>query len=131
VNGLKCTLLIVLNLLTVNHYFPPHTIPEIIANYFRFLENNNDTHNFRVSEVGDFNTPGFDWKCGLSLPNSHYYSKLKGGAIYTSTCLRNFNQCIDNAGSSNLLDFIFSTLSYLDITPVYPRIIKPVNYRPL
>jgi hypothetical protein len=62
-----------LNLLIGNHYFPPDTKPQIIANYFRFLENKLDTHNFRVIIVGDFNTPGFDWKFGLTLPNSHYY----------------------------------------------------------
>jgi hypothetical protein len=111
--------------------FPPDTKPEIIANYFRFLENKLDTHNFRVIMVGDFNTPGFDWKCGLSLSNSHYYSKLKGDAIYTSTCLLNLNQCIDNAGSSNLLDLIFSNLSDLCITPVAPGLLKPDNYHPL
>jgi hypothetical protein len=59
--------------------------------------------------IGDFNAPGFDWKSVLSLPNSHYYSKLKGDAIYTSMCLLNLNQCIDIVGSSNLLDLIFST----------------------
>jgi hypothetical protein len=56
--------------------------------------------------VGDSNAPGFDWKRGLSLPNSHYYSKLKEDAIYSSTCLLNFNQCNDTVGSSNLLVLI-------------------------
>jgi hypothetical protein len=119
-----------LNLLIGNHYFPPDTKPEIIANYFRFLENKIDTHNFRVIVVGDFITPGFDWKFGLSLPNSHYYSKLKRDAIYTSTCLLNLNQCIDNVGSSNLFVLIFSNLSDLGITPVDPGLLKPDNYRP-
>jgi hypothetical protein len=80
--------------------------------------------------VGDFNTLGFYRKRGLSLPNSHYYSKLKGDAIYTSTCLLNLNQCIDNVGSPNLLDLIFSNLSDLRITPVNPGLIKPDNYHP-
>jgi hypothetical protein len=48
--------------------------------------------NFRVIMVGDLNTPGFDWERALSLQNSHYYSKLKGDAIYTSTCLLNLSQ---------------------------------------
>jgi hypothetical protein len=61
--------------------------------------------------VGDFNSPGFDWNRGLSLPNSHYYSKIKGDAIYTSTCLLNLIQCIDIVGSSNLLDLMFFNLS--------------------
>jgi hypothetical protein len=73
---------------------------------------------------------GFDWKKGMSLPNPHYYSKLKGDAIYTSACLLNLNQCVETAGSGNLLDLIFSNLSDLDITPVYPGLIKPDNYHP-
>jgi hypothetical protein len=32
-------------------------------------------------------TPDFDWKPSLSLPNFHYYSKLKEDVICTSTCL--------------------------------------------
>jgi hypothetical protein len=80
--------------------------------------------------VGDFNAPGFDWKSGLPLPNSHYYSKLTGDAIYTSTYLLNRNQFIDTVGSSNLLDLIFSNLSDLDITPVDPGLIKPDNFHP-
>jgi hypothetical protein len=80
--------------------------------------------------VGDFNTPGIDWKRGLPLLNSHYYSKLKGDVIYTSTCLLNLSQCTDTVSSSNLLDLIFSNLSELDITPVYPGCKKPDNYHP-
>jgi hypothetical protein len=80
--------------------------------------------------VGDFNAPGFDWKSGLSLPYSHYYSKLKRDAIYTSTCLLNLNQCIDTVGSSNLFDLIFSNLSDLRITPVDPELINPDSYHP-
>jgi hypothetical protein len=67
----------------------------------------------------------FDWKRGLSLLNSHYYCKLKGEAIDTSTCLLNLNQCTDTDHSSNLLDLVFTNL---DITPVDPGLIKPDNY---
>jgi hypothetical protein len=76
-SGLKSPLLTRLNLLIGNHYFPPppDAKPENTANYFRFLENKLDTHNFRVVMIGDFNAPGFDWKSGQSLPNCHYYSK--------------------------------------------------------
>jgi hypothetical protein len=67
------------NLLIGNHYFPPPD-PDAknknIVNYFSFLRDYLDTHNFRVIMVGDFNAPSFDLKSGLSLPNSHYYSKL-------------------------------------------------------
>jgi hypothetical protein len=40
-----------LNLLIGNHYFPLDVIPENITNYFRSLENNLDTHNFRLIMV--------------------------------------------------------------------------------
>jgi hypothetical protein len=53
-----------LNLLIGNHYFPPDTKPDVISNYFRSLENQLDTHNFRVILIGDFNAPGFDWTRG-------------------------------------------------------------------
>jgi hypothetical protein len=106
-----------LNLLIGNHYFSP----ENISNYSRFVENKLDTHNFLVITVGDCNAPGFDWKNGLSVPNSHY----------TSTCLLNLNLCIDTIGSSNLLDLNFSNLSDLGITPIDPELIKPDSYHPL
>jgi hypothetical protein len=80
--------------------------------------------------VGDLNAPDFDWKSGLSMPNSHYYSRLKGDAIYTSTCLLNLNQCIDTVGSSNPLDLFFSNLSDIDITPVDPGLTKSDKYHP-
>jgi hypothetical protein len=31
---------------------------------------------------------GLEWKRGLSPPNHHYYSKLKGDTLYSSTFLR-------------------------------------------
>jgi hypothetical protein len=74
------------NLLIGNHYFPPDTKPEIIANYFLFVETKLDSQNFRVIMIGDFNTPGFDWESGLSLPNSHYYSKLRA-MRFTPPCV--------------------------------------------
>jgi hypothetical protein len=94
------------------------------------LENTLDTHNYRVVILGDFNAPGFDWKLGVSLPNSHYYSELKGDAIYASTCLLNLSQCIDTDGNGNLLDLTFSNTSDLVITNVDPGLIKPDYYHP-
>jgi hypothetical protein len=74
-----------LHLLIGNHYFPTDTKPEVITNYFHTLEDRLDTKNFRVVMVGDFNTPGFDWNHGLSVPDCHDYTKLRDDAIYTST----------------------------------------------
>jgi hypothetical protein len=77
-----------INLLIGNHYyFSLDAKTEVLTNYFHFLEDKLDTINFRVVMMGDFNTPGFDWYRGLSVPDCHYYSKLRGHAIYTSTCL--------------------------------------------
>jgi hypothetical protein len=90
---------------------PADTKPEVITNYFRFSENNLDTQNFRVILIGDFNTPRFDWKRGLSQPKCHY-SKLKGE---TSKCLLDLRQPIDAVGSSSLLDIAFTNCSELNI----------------
>jgi hypothetical protein len=78
--------------------------------------------------MGDFNTPSFDWKHGLSQTNYHYYSKLKGDAIYTSTCLLDLRQCIDTVGSSSLLDLAFANFSELHINLIDSGIIKPDAY---
>jgi hypothetical protein len=64
---LEIPILDTLNLLTANHYFPLDTKPEVIINYFRFLENKSDTQNFWVNMSADFNTPGFDWNHSLFM----------------------------------------------------------------
>jgi hypothetical protein len=116
------------NLLIGNHYFPPDTKPEVITNYF--LENNLDARNFRVILMGDFNTPRFDWKRGLSQPNFRYYSKLKRDAIYTSTCLLDLRQRIDAVGISSLLDLAFTNFNELRMNFIDSGIIKPDDYHP-
>jgi hypothetical protein len=80
--------------------------------------------------VGDFNTPGFDWNHGLCAPDCHYYTKLRGDSIYTSTCLLNQQQCIDAVGSKNLLDLVFANFKDYDITFPNSGIIKPDSYNP-
>jgi hypothetical protein len=64
-----------LNLLTETHYFSPDTIPEVTFAFCK--KKKTDTQNFSVIMVGEFNTPGLNWILGLSLPNLHYYSKLR------------------------------------------------------
>jgi hypothetical protein len=119
-----------LNLLIGNHYFSPDTKPEVITNYFRFLETNLDSQHFRVFPMGDFNTPRFDWMRGLSQANCHYYSKLRGDTIYTSTCLLDLTQRIDAAGSGSLLDLEFTNFSELYINFIDSGIIKTDAYHP-
>jgi hypothetical protein len=77
--------------------------------------------------AGDFNIPGFDWKRSLSVPNSHFYSKLKGDGIYTSARLLNLIQSTGTVGNSNLLDLVFSKLSDLYITPLDPGLVRSDN----
>jgi hypothetical protein len=68
VHVLKSTLQTVLTCsLEIITSLPPNK-PEIHANYFHSFENKMDTHNFRAIMVRHFNTSGFAWKRGLSLP---------------------------------------------------------------
>jgi hypothetical protein len=80
--------------------------------------------------MGDFNAPGFDWNCGLPQANSHYYSKLKGDAIFTSLCFLDLRQRMDAVGSSSLLDLVFTNFSDLRITSADSGIVKPDAYHP-
>jgi hypothetical protein len=71
--------------------------------------------------MGDFNTPGFDWECGLPLPNCHYYSKFKGDTIYTSACRLALTQSIET-NYNNLLDlglFIYFFIFYFLVVLFY------------
>jgi hypothetical protein len=117
-------------LLIGNHYFSPDTKPEFITDYFRLLENMRDINNFSVILLGDFNAPGFNWGRGLPLPNSHYYSKLKGDAIYTSTFFLGPRQCVEAADSHNLLDLVFANFSDLKPVPADSGLVKPDSYHP-
>jgi hypothetical protein len=62
---------------------------------------------------------------------NYYYSKIKGDAAYTSTCILHLSQCNDTVGGSNLLDLIFSVFSDLSVTPLDPGLAEPDNYHPL
>jgi hypothetical protein len=81
--------------------------------------------------VGDFNTPSFEWKCGLSLPKSHYYFQHKEDVMYISTCLLNLRECMITVGSNELLNLIFPNLSDLCITPVDNGLVKTDNFHAL
>jgi hypothetical protein len=109
---------------------PQDTKLKVITISFRFSDNKLRTQHFRVIMVGDFNTPGIGWKCGMSPPNCHYYSELKGDAIYTSTCLLNHSQCINTAGSVNRLDLIIYNFSVLCITLPTLELSSLKNYHP-
>jgi hypothetical protein len=80
------------NLLIGNNYFSPDVKPDIICEYFSHLENKLDSTNYRVILLGDFDVPGFDWEGGLPRENCQFYSKVRGDAIYTSTCFLGLGQ---------------------------------------
>jgi hypothetical protein len=65
--------------------------------------------------MGNFNTPGFDCKCGMSLPNYHCYSKLKGEAIYTATCLLGLTQNIETNHNNKFLGLVFVNVDNLRV----------------
>jgi hypothetical protein len=70
------------NLLIGNHCLTPDVKVDTANNYFNFLENILYSLNYHVLSLGNFNVPGFDCNYGLSSPNCHYYTKLKGDAIH-------------------------------------------------
>jgi hypothetical protein len=100
-----------------NHYFSPDTKPEVPTDYFYHLQNTLDTNNTHIILLGDFNAPGFIWESGTSLLKCHYYSKLKGDAIYTSTCLLGLRQCVEAVDILNILDLAFANFTDLKSTP--------------
>jgi hypothetical protein len=91
-----------ISMLIGNRYFPPDTKPEVITDYFHHLENTLDTNNTRVILLGDFNVPGFNLGRGTLLPKCHYYYKLKGDAIYTSTCLLGLTHYVEAVSTLRL-----------------------------
>jgi hypothetical protein len=85
-----------------NHYLSPDTKAEVITDYFHHFENTQNTNNTRL-----FNAPGSKWENGTPLLKCHYYSKLKGDAIYTSTCLLGPRQCVEAVDSLNMPPSIY------------------------
>jgi hypothetical protein len=113
-----------------NHYFSPDTKPEVITHYLHHLEITLDTNNTRIILLGDFNAPGSNWERGTPLPNCHYYSKLKGDAIYTSTCLLGLRQCIEAVDTLTMLDLVFANFTDLKSVPADSGLVAPDTYHP-
>jgi hypothetical protein len=113
-----------------NHYFSPDTKTEIIIQYFHHLEMSLDTQNSRVILLGDFNAPGFNWDKGTPLSTCNYYSKLKGEAIFTSTCLLDLRQCVEATDSRNMLDLVFANFAAIQAVPATSGLVTPDAYHP-
>ena len=64
--------------------------PDVILQYYRFLEQNIDKKSYSILLIGDFNASSFDWERGLVLPNCCFYSQLKSVAIYTTNFLSRY-----------------------------------------
>jgi hypothetical protein len=118
------------NSLIGNNYFSPDVKADIICEYFSHLENKFDTTHYRVILLGDFNIPGFDWESGLPREHCKIYSKLRGDAIYTSTCFLGLGQRVDADYSGNMLDLVFSNITDLHINFSDIGIVKPDVYHP-
>jgi hypothetical protein len=66
----------------------------------------------------------------IILSKCHYYSKLKGDAIYTSTCLLGLKQCVEAVDSIKLLDLVFANFTDLKLVPVDSGLVTPDTYHP-
>lgn len=60
-------------------------LTELRIHFFGYLNHVLNIHNFRVLLLGDFNLTLFDWKLGIPPAISHYYNKLRGETIFSST----------------------------------------------
>jgi hypothetical protein len=78
--------------------------------------------------LGDFNAPGFDWNYGLPSPNCHFYTKLKGDVIHSSTCFLGLNQHNYPDSGSNLLDLVFSIFFYLSVDHAEHCLVQPDHF---
>jgi hypothetical protein len=101
-----------------NYYFPSDTKPEVIIGYILHLKNTLDTNNTHVILLRDFNVPSFNWASGTPLPKCHYYSKLKGDTIYTSTCLLVLSRCVEAVDTRKMLDLVIANFTELKSVPV-------------
>ena len=79
--------------------------------------------------TGNFNAPGFDWERGVSLPNCHFYPKLEGDAIYTSTCFLGCTQHPDKDFTNfDHLSMWFADEGVLKPAACHPPIVTEIRY---
>jgi hypothetical protein len=115
------------SLLIGNHYFTPDIKSDVISNYFCSLEKTLILKITSVLVVVDFNAPNLDWGRGLPQPNCYFYSKLKGGAIYTLTCLLGLTQCLL---TDNSLDLVFTNFSRVNTFFAGVGVVNPNSCHP-
>lgn len=76
------------NVLTGNHDFPSDALPNTTLNRFSCFSSENEPETKKKKKIdGGFKYSRSDPKCGLPLPNFHYYSKLTVDTIYSPPCL--------------------------------------------
>lgn len=93
------------------------------------ITKNIDTTNHSVLLTGNFNVPGFDWERGVPLTNCHFYSKLEGDAIYTSTCVLGCIQHPDKVFTNfNHLSTCFADKGVLKPGACHPPIVNEIRY---
>jgi hypothetical protein len=121
-----------ISMLTGNHYFSPYTPnPEVIIAYFHHLENTLSTKNTHLILLWDFSASGFNCGSGIPLPKFLYYPKLKGDAMYTSTCLLGLRQFIEPFDSLKLLDLVSANCADLKSVPADSGLVSPDTHHPL
>jgi hypothetical protein len=103
------------NLHVGNHYFPPNTDVKVIESCFNSVETNLNPQKFHVVLLGDFNVLGYDWVNGFPQANSHYYTKLRGDVIHSTTCYLGLSQCNLTIQNENLLDLVFANISNINV----------------
>jgi hypothetical protein len=68
---------------------------------------------YRVILTGAFNVPNYNWFNDTPLPDTLYYSKIKGNLFHATTCFLCLNQHNDTVPNGSLLDPVFTNISDL------------------
>jgi hypothetical protein len=66
----------------------------------------------------------------LGTSKCHYYSKLKGDAIYTPTNLLGLRQCVEAVDSVNMFDLVITNFTNLKLVPVDSGLVTPDTHHP-
>jgi len=116
-----------LNLRIGNHCFDPDTNADTPRRYFGYLERVLNIHNFRDLLLGDFNISLFYWKLGIPPATSHYYNKLRGGAVFFR---HSYSACIIVIISAKVATFVHLVFAYLSINHDLHVLVSLDTYHP-
>jgi hypothetical protein len=80
------------NLLSDNHCIAPDCDVRITKINFHFLEQNSNTHTYRVISLGVFTASNYGWSSGTPLPIPYYGNKINRKVIHTTAWFLGLNQ---------------------------------------